>query len=736
MHPKLQKLINEHLYTTNEYGIGHQDPDAKIPKELTDYFKREYNLKTDVHKTCVTCQIRQINKYGSNRIKCSYIPRKLPDGAASKIKQISESTNIPEEQATRILKASIDPASWVELMFGFSDADSKWFLRSYQKEQIRCTAKRMAIREGRRSGKSFAMALKLLYYAYNMKLDRGRDAQGSIVYMGPAIMIVTPYQAQLTNIFEEMEKLLKRNAELRSEILSGTGDSLYIKTPTFKMTFKNGAVIQGFVSGIGMRSDGSGGGTMRGQSASIVYLDEMDMIPEEVLDKVINPILATTPDTILIATSTPIGKKGKFHEWCLNRDDFREDFLPSSVIPHWEAIKEEVLRDSTQESFMAEYMAVFVDDLQGVFKKDWVYGARIDYAYSDTFSPQLLQRKLGLKSAIERTVAIGIDWNKNAGTEFYVVGYYPQDRIWIGLDAVNVPHSEFSARRWIKELVDLNYKWKPDHIYADEGYGHTIIEDIKYQSYTLRSKKNKSAKEEETVLIADRLVSFNFSSNVNLKDPITNKDIKKSGKHFLVENAIRILQDGLFKFPVDDLVLRDQFFNYIVTKRNAQTSKPIYGKQNEKVGDHRLDAFMLALGGLVLEESIYSGNKMIPSAPSFHKIEAIKAAYRTPNEEIKDLYNQKKREGAPGALNVLKIMRGGGSEEEDRMIKEKYMREGLLPNDGKSTRSRSIKEEKEFSLLEGINSYQGTEQGMRPISEVQHAPKRGRFGRKKRRSWR
>ena len=126
---------------------------------------------------------------------------------------------------------------------------------------------------------------------------------------------------------------------------------------------------------------------MRGQSASIVYLDEMDMIPEEVLDKVINPILATTPDTILIATSTPIGKKGKFHEWCLSRNDFREDFLPSSVIPHWEQIKEEVLRDSTQESFMAEYMAIFIEDQQGVFKKDWVYNARIVEGYK----PNLLK---------------------------------------------------------------------------------------------------------------------------------------------------------------------------------------------------------------------------------------------------------------------------------------------------------------------------------------------------------
>tara|TARA_B100001059_G_scaffold51643_2_gene45290 strand:- start:3664 stop:5871 length:2208 start_codon:yes stop_codon:yes gene_type:complete len=735
MHPKLQKLIQENLYSVNEYGVEHQDPDARVPEELVTYFKREYDLKTDVHKTCVTCQMRQIKKYGSNRIKCSYIPRKLPDGASSRISEIAQNAEIPEEQATKIMKASIDPAAWVELMFGFSDRDDKWFLRSYQKEQIRCTSKRMAIREGRRSGKSFAMALKLLYYAYNLKLDRGRDSQGNIVYMGPAIMIVTPYQAQLTNLFEEMEKLLKRNIELRQEVLSGTGDSLYIKTPTFKMEMKNGAVIQGFVSGIGMRSDGSGGGTMRGQSASIVYLDEMDMIPEEVLDKVINPILATTPDTILIATSTPIGKKGKFHEWCLSRDDFREDFLPSSVIPHWEQIKEEILRDSTQESFMAEYMAVFIDDLQGVFKKDWVYNARLDYTYEDAYSPHILQNKLGIKDARERTVAIGIDWNKNAGTEFYVVGYFPTNRIWLALDAVNVPHSEFSAKRWIRELVDLNYKWKPDYIYADEGYGHTIIEDIKYQSYTLRAKKDKTAKEQETVLIADKLTSFNFSSNIKLKDPITNADIKKSGKHFLVENAVRILQDGLFKFPVEESVLKDQFFNFIVAKRNKQNNKPVYGKQNEKIGDHRLDAFMLAIGGLVLEESVYSGNQMQISAPSFHKTEAIKNSYRSSNDEIRDLYDAKKRQADPGDLNVLRIMRGGGSEEEDKMIKEKYISQGLMPDDRKNNRSRSIKEEKPISILEGISSYRGTEEGMRPISELHRAPKRGRFGRKKR-NWR
>jgi hypothetical protein len=721
MHPKLEKLVNEHLYSVNEYGIQHQVPNAKTPEELIEYFSKEHNIKTDVHRTCINCQIRQIYKYGKNEIKCNFIPRKLPDGAASKIKEISESTGIPESQATKILKASIDPVAWTELMFGFSDGDEKWFLRSYQKEQLRCSSKRITVREGRRSGKSFAMALKLIYYAFNMKLDRGRDANGNIVYMGPSIMIVTPYQAQLTNIFEEMEKLLKRNIELRSEILSGTGDSLYVKTPTFKMEFKNGCAIQGFVSGIGLRTDGSGGGTMRGFSADVVYLDEMDMIPEEILDKVINPILATTPNTSLIATSTPIGKKGKFHEWCLNRNDFKEDFLPSSVIPHWEAIKEEILRDATEESFMAEYMAVFIDSEQGVFKRDWVNNARLDYTYKDVHEGKY-GRKLGLKSTTDKIVAIGIDWNKNAGTEFYVVGYFPQDKVWIGLDAVNVGASEFSAKRWIKELIDLNYTWKPDYIYADEGYGHTVIEDIKYESYLLRGKQNKTDREEATAKIADILVSFNFSSNVKLKDPVTNKDIKKTGKHFLVENAIRILQEGLFKFPVDDTRLKDQFFNYIIKKRQSDNHKPIYGKMNEQVGDHRLDAFMLALGGLVLEESVYSGKQMMPSVPTFHKTKMIQP-YKSPQDEADELFDDMQSKGYPGALNVLKIMRGGGSEEEDRHIKNKYSRKNI------NTNSNNI------SILEGIKRYGNTSQGMQPISELQHAQRRGRFGSKKR-GWR
>jgi hypothetical protein len=701
---KIEQQIKDELYVINEYNVQHQDPEAKASKELKAYFGDKIN--TDTTRACINCQIRQYYKYGENAIKCKFTPRKLPDGAASKIDKLVKETGFETEHATKLLKASIDPVAWCELMFGFSDKEEKWFIRSYQKEQLRCTSKRMAILEGRRAGKTFAMALKLIYHAYNTKLERGRDAQGLPVYMGPTIMIVTPYQAQLTNIFEEIEKLIKRNFELKDEITSGTGDSLYVKTPTYKMEFKNGALIQGFVSGIGMRQDGSGGGTMRGFSANLIYLDEMDMIPGEVLTKVINPILATTPDTILYATSTPIGEKGKFYEWTKKRSDFKADHLPTSVLPFWEEIKEDIIRDSTPDSFLAEYMGVFIEDEKGVFKKEWVNNARLDYSYQDCKSLGTLSSKLGVKNLNEMIVAIGIDWNKNAGTEFYVAGYLPSEGFWLGLDAINVSASEFSAKRWIRELVRLNYEWKPDHIYADEGYGHTIIEDVKYESYTLRGKKNKTAVEMETAKIADKLVSFNFSSNIKLKDPITNKDIKKMGKHFLVENTIRVLQERLFKFPYEDDRLKDQLFNYIIVKRNAQNNKPVYGKSNEQVGDHRLDALMLALGALVLEESVYSGKQMFPSMPSFHKMKEIKSNGNEAEAFLEDM----QKASFPGALHLLDIKR------QDRSISGR-------------------KKEGTFSILDGINKHKGTSKGMTSISELNHAKRRGIFNRPSRRSW-
>lgn len=727
MNKKVKEDV-EKLFIKNDLGYTYQNPDHELSEETKEYYKKNHGIKTNVHKMCVNCQVRQIEKYknapdGASKTfkpKCNFVPKGLPRGSSGLIKKMSADSEIPLERAKLLVKSTVDPVAWAELMLGFNDQNDNWKIRNYQKEQLRCSALRYVIREGRRSGKTFAIALKLTYLAFNHLVNKGYDSNGKELHEGPAIMIVTPYQAQLTNIFNEIEDLVKRNPELKREVTSGTGEGLYVKNPMYRMELKNGATILGFVSGLGAKQDGSGGGTMRGQSADIVYLDEMDMIPEDILDKVVTPILLTKPGVKLIATSTPIGKRGKFYQWCLERSDFKEDYYPSSVLPHWDSIKDELINENTDEGFRAEYMAEFIEGSFGVFRPSWIANAKRDYFYSETKKHSVMN-SLGIQDRNDLIICIGIDWNKNAGTEYYVIGYNTSNGKWIALDALNIPSTEYSSKKWADELLKLNYKWRPDYIYADEGYGHTIIEDLKMHSRRIGMKDNKNDFDIQTSRLADRLVSFNFSKKIEVTDPMTGDKSSKSGKHFIVENAVRIMEDGLFVFPYQDETLAKQMQNYVVIKRQQSTNKPVYGMENRGIGDHRLDAFMLALAGLTLESSVLtSKNHFEITRPSFIGREESDW-YSSPDDEAREILGSARRSRMPGALSVLKIMRGNGSIESDRDVKEKYYNTGVwedpTPDRGRAT---SFKEEDD-SVWSGLGS------------AYRSGPRRGR--RKSNRSW-
>jgi hypothetical protein len=340
--------------------------------------------------------------------------------------------------------------------------------------------------------------------------------------------------------------------------------------------------------------------------------------------------------------------------------------------------------------------------------------------------------KYGIKND-DITICMGIDWNKNAGTEFFVVGYSHEQGIWFAIDAVNVPSSEYSAQRWMKEVVRLNYKWKPDYIYADEGYGHTIIEDLKLLSNRLKSKQNKNQEDLQTVLIADRLKSFNFSKKIELRDPLTGDKSTKIGKYFLVENAIRVFESGEFIFPKSDEKLTKQLQNYIIVKRNPQNNKPVYGMDNKYIGDHRLDAMLLALGGIALEVSVYSNtaNGEI-SLPGFVFRDDGEDDFLSPHQESNRILSEVNKRGIPTAANVLKIMRGSGSEEEDWHIKQKYYNHGIWEEPDifeRKNRGTTFKSYERSSIMESIEKKNNN---FRPFSSP------GRFGpnkKRKKRSW-
>lgn len=580
---------------------------------------------------------------------------------------------IDPARAQLLLQSTQDPVAWAELMFGFSDSDPTWYLRNYQKEQLRCTSQRIVIREGRRSGKTFIIALKLLHFIFNRLVDLGRDAEGNKIIGGPLILIVTPYQSQLLNVFDEMEKLLKRNEDLSAEVATASADSLYVKTPFFHMDFKNRGKINGFVSGVGTKIDGSGGGTMRGQTAHIIYLDEMDMIPEETLEKVVMPILLSDlhGDVCFIATSTPIGKRARFYKLCLEDPTFKEDYLPSTVLPQWSKIKKMLLQEATPETLQTEYMAAFIDGTHGVFKPSFIYRARKDFTYEDAAKNDWWKKRFSVTEPGQIIRCIGIDWNKNAGTEFVVITYIPHVHRYVISDAVNIAAGEFSGQRWREEMIRLNYKWKPDYIYADEGYGHTIIEDLKLIAFNMTNKTNKTLQDVETSKLTQRLKSYNFSSNITLRNPVDNTTFEKAGKQFLVENAQRIFEDGgqvgngIVEYPESDNQLKDELLHYTVLRRSATTGKAVYGTESPRIGDHRLDAMMLALAGIQIEAGLYSESSVPMSTPTFLPKETLdkREEKGTPGENFVRFLN-KQATTAPGALSILQTMREGETPEQ------------------------------------------------------------------------
>jgi hypothetical protein len=413
-------------------------------------------------------------------------------------------------------------------------------------------------------------------------------------------------------VFEQLEKLLNKQISLREQVTTGTAGNLYVQSPFFRMEFSNGGKIYGFVTGVEIKQDGSAGGSIRGQSGDIVYIDEMDMIPEDIIKKVIIPILFTHKHTEFIVSSTPIGKAGEFAKFCNESPRYRESYFPSTCLPFWEDVKKELSDvDPKDDGFISEYMAGFIESSSGVFKSLYVYDAMRDYVYADARldNANWWRNFASVPNRSDLVHIIGIDWNKNAGSEFVVVSYHPpSNQYWIS-EATNITANSFSSLSFKDEVKRLNYVWQPAYIYADEGYGHTIIEDLLYESQQVLLKGPKTLLEQQLAKLSTRLKSFNFSQRVELKNPFDGTAIERTGKEFLVENAVRVFESGNLRIPVSDNVLRKQLTNYVVLRRHPSNNRPVYGMKSESVGDHRLDAFMLALGGIFLElNPLYSRN--------------------------------------------------------------------------------------------------------------------------------
>lgn len=527
-----------------------------------EYLKHK-NYDKDINNMCKNCQREQIKKYGEITIKCSG-----PKDISVLDQNIVADMNKEELEE---IKQAMSPVYWAEKNIDINQPDPTKRLyvnRWYQSMQLTCSASKKAIRCGRRSGKSYGLGIDIAN-----RLVQNSNYQ---------ILVVTPFLSQAKELTSVVKKILR---SLGATI--GTWDDLVersVTSPYQEIQMKNGSTFKAFTAG------NDNANAVRGQGAHLIIIDEADFLTQEAFDS-ITAILMDKPNTEIICTSTPMGE-GLLYKFA-NSKDYKEFHFPSFCIPHYNDDMDREFRNSlSMMAYIQEIMAEFGLSDNSVFDTDLVNRSTL-IGTSESLHNVITNRNRYI-------VSLGCDWNADkVGTRICVIAYDKIERKIIIANLSNVRREGWTQVAAIDKIVELNRLYTPDYIYVDEGFGEANVQQLKLIAVNLFGK----VPADHPDLRLRDVVPVNFSSTLELRDVMTGEIRKKYFKNFIVETTKRALETGLlaFKDPISAPIV-EQMKNYIVKSR-AANGREVYEAKNSEIGDHDLDAFMIALAGLQLNEN-------------------------------------------------------------------------------------------------------------------------------------
>jgi len=493
-----------------------------------------------------------------------YYLQKIPNEALTQL----------SKEEVRLLVAMEDPVTWGEIFLlkksGFNNKWSPRFSKTgipYQSMIARTKSKRVALRAGRRCGKTAGVVVRMLHRAFTFVPKPGKGTYNIIVF--------TPNQSQIRTIFKMIELMIDGNPDLLS-MIKEKGKIPTRQQPYMELEFTNGVTIMGFVSG---------SPAIRSKAADFLWLDEGSFLTSDDIDPVI-ALINEHKDVEFIVSSTPKGLKDWFYER-VNDPSYVDFYFPSDRFhPLWDRKMEEELKGSLSSSgYSHEVLALFSGDGEGVFQLPFVEAAVADYSYS-------LQRpKEGW------IYTMGVDWNDpENGTQIKIVGYDttqtdPAAKRYRVVATESIHIEKWTQLTAIDKIIEMNRRWKCSHIYVDAGHGSTQIERL-HQIASLAPPKSIDRR-------LKNVQGIGFKKSIEVYDPWSKQIVKKETKPFMVNHAVRIFENGLIEIPREDDKLIHQLEGYLVD-RYTPAGVPVY-KRDKKYGDHHLDALVLALLPFVLE---------------------------------------------------------------------------------------------------------------------------------------
>lgn len=541
---------------------------------------------TVLHDYCKTCRKTRVAEKEGPIAKATGKPMYLPGDFIIDCKGIpGDGKFIPNQDklAKKLTPEQLGLASTIYDPIAWAEKYVNWKPRAgkdgtpYQTLALQCDSKRKVFRWGRRLGKTDVLAIKALHFLFthSPKAQRWDENRKEWVQDFGTILVLTPFLSQVKNLFNRMNELIDKNPDLQQEV------TRRIATPYHTIELRSGARIVGFSAGA------KGAESVRGQKSDLIILDEMDYLDEESIENIVALIMEHA-DVELVAASTPTGLRNYFYKFCRENMDFKEFHFTSMFNPSWSDKMEMELRQfyNTEAGWQHEILAEFGEATTSVFQHSYVAAARADYRYSDCSRDPAM------------TYAIGVDWNDvNNGTKIVVTGWDERHGTFRVVAKETIQKLGWTQTAAIEKIIQLNRAWQPAYVYVDAGYGAMQVEVIKKFGLDAKFSNTPTAKVDANLA---NVVGINFSSKVEVKDPLSGEPINKPMKPYLVENAVRRFEQGIIKFPVYDELLYRQLIGYQIEKVNA-SGVPVYMAGPD--GDHDLDGLMLSLLAFQMETS-------------------------------------------------------------------------------------------------------------------------------------
>jgi replicative DNA helicase len=430
------------------------------------------------------------------------------------------------------------------------------------------------------------------------------------------ILVFCPYESQVDELWNTFVQLIGDSPLLMEQVIKVRTSDVHL------IEFKGqgdspGSTIEGYTIGISSSNQGT---SLRGLSADMIFIDEMDHIPGEIIEQVIFPITTTHHDVRLRVCSTPSGKREQFYKWATTAKEIgwyhshvqswhpdNDNWLSiekakEKGIPISDSSEFQVKNSTSSSIFEREYGAEFGEEFGGVFKHHFInrclfkYGRAINVSDPDLFDPGFMQHP-------EHKYILGVDWNSylNGGQVVLVeycttptaVTYYDdvkkQD---VSVDFTGkyrlfyrrgIKSKEATQRLTRQEIIRLASHFRIDYIYVDYGAGDTNIEEL-----TLFGRSNPHLN------LSQKLVVVDSGAVVEHYDHILRQTVKKRNKTLMVNFSVISLEEGMMILPKEEdsqSRLVGQMRSYLV---KGITTRGEYAYEGP---DHILDAFNLAIYG-------------------------------------------------------------------------------------------------------------------------------------------